>query len=122
MGRCRLRHGPFLLLEESNAMSLFLGLAFITCVGIAIWGAVHHFPFFVTKGAMVNGVCLLLCAYALYYGLTNGATGSGAWWLLALLGLGLGAVCAMNLRHYVSGQEAREFAANVAAALRASDD
>ena len=99
-------------------MSLFLGLALIVCVGLAIWGFTHHFPFFIIRGAMLNGVCLLVSSYALIFGVYNGATKSGWWWLLALLGIGFGRICGFNLYHYVIGKEARDFNAEVAARIR----
>jgi hypothetical protein len=99
-------------------MSLFLGLALIVCVGLAIWGLVHKFPFFIIKGAMINGIGALASLYALYWGVYYGVTRSGWGWLLALLGIGFGWVCGFNLYHYVTGKEARDFNAEVAARIR----
>jgi hypothetical protein len=103
-------------------MSLFLGLAASICVGLAIWGFVHHFPFHIIKGAMVNGTCLLVSAYALRYGVHFCATRGGVWWLLSILGLGFGYICLSNLRNYATGKEASEFNAEVRAAIMAEDD
>jgi len=70
---------------------------------------------------MINGVCLLASAYALSFGAYKGATSSGGWWFLALLGIGFGFVCGSNLYHYVTGKEAHAFNAEVAAAIRSED-
>jgi len=95
-------------------MSLFLVLSVIMCAGLGLLGIIRGFPWFVIKGAMVNGPGFLASIYALYYG----ASRSGGWWILALLGLVFAIVCGWNLYNYVSGEEARQFNAMVANSIR----
>jgi hypothetical protein len=99
-------------------MDAFFGLAFFICVGVVLFGLAKGFPWFVIKGAMVNGPAFVAALYGIFYGVSYGATGSGAWWLLAIVGGFFAFVCGDNMYNFFNGQEARMFGELVAEKFR----
>ena len=62
------------------------------------------FPWFVIKGAMVNGPEFLAALHGILYGVSYGAISSGGWWLLAILGGFFALVCGYNMYNFSTGK------------------
>jgi hypothetical protein len=65
-------------------MDTFLGMAFFICVGVVIFGLVKSFPWFIIKGALVNGPGFLAALYAIFYGARSNLRRDEFWRLVVL--------------------------------------
>lgn len=89
----------------------FLGMSAVLCVGLLIFGLVRGFPWFIIKGALVNGPGFLVSLWGIFTGFSGAlSTGNAAWWILAALGGAFSLICGFNLHSFLSGEEARSFA------------
>jgi hypothetical protein len=93
-------------------MDTFLEMAFFICVGVVIFGVVKGFPWFIIKGALVNGPGFLAALYAIFYGATYAETSSSDWWVVAVIGGFFALICG-----FVNGEDARKFNERIAKRL-----
>jgi ABC-type phosphate transport system permease subunit len=97
--------------DYSMTFDALLGMSFVLCLGLVVFGLVKGFSWFIIKGALVNGPSFLASLWGIHAGVSNAiATSTGTWWLLAVVGAVFALVCGFNLYNYLSGKEAEMLA------------
>ena len=87
----------------------YLGVATFFAVTLVIFGLSRGFPWFIIKGALVNGPGLVAALWGIMAGVSKGVSEGGGWWLLAVVGVIFAYVCGHNVKHYLDGSEAKRF-------------